>query len=225
MASFVSFFPASVVLRQSVSGLAAALCLLAAVRQTVFVGQLLQLPDTSWVFVINAVCSALFYVLLCSRFIVRVPSQHSLGSVRHWLVALSGTFLPLAAQPAVTLTGQWTQPLWLPELALGVQLAGIVVTLAALLALGDSFGVVAAKRSIKTGGLYGWVRHPLYAGEQLWFAGVVMAIAGWGSLAVWLLHALLQWQRIVDEETLLLQDQQYRQYAQTVRYRVLPGLF
>ena len=48
---------------------------------------------------------------------------------------------------------------WRPVLAL--QLGGRVIVITSLLALGRSFGFVAADRALKTSGPYAGVRHPV----------------------------------------------------------------
>lgn len=102
--------------------------------------------------------------------------------------------------------------------------SGAAIALGAKLSLRRSFGMVAANRGIKRGGLYRFVRHPMYAGyivNQLGF--LLLFLSPW-NLAVYAIAWLAQIARVVEEEQFLLQDSEYRQYAGKVRSRLVPGI-
>ena len=75
-------------------------------------------------------------------------------------------------------------------------------------------------------GLYALVRHPMYMGVLVMMIGVPIALGSWWGLAVLaLVMPVLIW-RILDEEKLLSKDLPgYREYAQKVRYRLVPYLW
>ncbi len=75
-------------------------------------------------------------------------------------------------------------------------------------------------------GLYARVRHPMYVGVLVMMIGVPIALGSWWGLAVLaLVTPGLIW-RILDEEKLLKNDLPgYREYAQKVRYRLVPYLW
>jgi protein-S-isoprenylcysteine O-methyltransferase Ste14 len=97
--------------------------------------------------------------------------------------------------------------------------------LVALTSLGRSFGIVAANRGIKRFGLYAWVRHPLYAGELIFFPGFILASFSPSNLTICLgiVCGLMIRSRV--EERHLGQDPEYRAYMEAVPYRFFPGLF
>lgn len=75
-------------------------------------------------------------------------------------------------------------------------------------------------------GLYALVRHPMYMGVVVMMIGVPIALGSWWGLAVLvLITPVLIW-RILDEEKVLKNDLPgYREYAQQVRYRLVPYLW
>jgi len=133
-----------------------------------------------------------------------------------WLVGVAGTFGAFMFAPA--------ESALLPEARLLLVL-GCLLQIGGLLSLNRSFGLVAARREIKTGGLYRVVRHPLYASYLLGFTGYTLSNSSWRNLAVAMIVMLLLLARIVREERLLQQDATYRAYMRQVKYRLLPLIF
>src|SRR5262249_50170605 len=78
-----------------------------------------------------------------------------------WLAATVGGFGLLTARPGASPLGG------LAPLYVALQLLGSLLAIAALLALGRSFGIVAANRGIQSHGPYRLVRHPTYASYLL----------------------------------------------------------
>lgn len=75
-------------------------------------------------------------------------------------------------------------------------------------------------------GLYGIVRHPMYAAVLVLFLGVPLALGSyWGLLAIPFAIAGLA-ARLLDEEKHLVRDLPgYDDYRRKVRYRLVPGLW
>jgi len=133
-----------------------------------------------------------------------------------WVLAFAGTTLPLLIRPTATAG--------LAVIGSTLQLLGICLIVAALLSLRRSFGIVPANRGIREGGLYGFVRHPLYSAELLSVLGFVIVYPSAWNIALWLSACGLQWLRARAEERFLSQDARYRAYSGRVRYRLIPGL-
>src|SRR5258706_1060125 len=72
-------------------------------------------------------------------------------------------------------------------------------------------------------GPYAYVRHPMYAGAFWLLVGIPLALGSWwglGLIATFL--PVLLW-RLLDEEKILnAQLRGYTEYAQRVRYRLIP---
>lgn len=161
----------------------------------------------------------LFNTLLVGVTIARRPSLSTSTQVRDWVAALLTVGLSLMFRP-----GEPPHPLAQAAGSI-LQGVGLVVMLVALTNLGRSFGIVAANRGIRRSGLYAWVRHPLYAGELIFFPGFLLANFSPRNLTICLgvLCGLVI--RSWLEERHLCQDPEYRAYMKAVRYRFVPGLF
>ena len=142
-------------------------------------------------------------------FLLRRPAQRS-GTAWETLLALAGTFLPVAVRPAPG------NLYWLGEI---IQVAGLTGMVAAAISLGRSFAIAPADRGLRTTGLYAWVRHPLYAMEISYFVGYLVANPSWRNLAILIANITVQLLRALREERIL---KDYASYAGRVRWRLLP---
>jgi protein-S-isoprenylcysteine O-methyltransferase Ste14 len=145
-------------------------------------------------------------------------------TIAHWessevLLGWCGTIAPLFVRPAAL----GPPPLlWGGVAAQGV---GNVLAVAGICDLGQSFGIIAAHRGIQTGGLYQYIRHPIYAAYLLAFGGFVLAHPSVFNSMVLLVWAIIQIARIHAEERMLGEDPSYCAYRRAVRYRLVPGLW
>ena len=72
-------------------------------------------------------------------------------------------------------------------------------------------------------GLYGVVRHPMYAATLLLFLSMPLVLRSLAALAVFLVYPALIAVRIRDEEALLERELEgYSAYKEKVRYRLIP---
>ena len=75
-------------------------------------------------------------------------------------------------------------------------------------------------------GLYGIVRHPMYAVTTLLFLSMPLVLDSWIAFAVFLIYPALMVKRIQNEEALLEAELPgYRDYQHKVRYRMIPFLW
>jgi protein-S-isoprenylcysteine O-methyltransferase Ste14 len=149
-----------------------------------------------------------------SMFMARRDATSVSSSPVLWLIAFAGTLAPTLMRP--------TTPALLTTMGNTLQLAGILCTVAALLSLRRSLGIVPANRGIRTQGLYNVVRHPLYASELLAFGGFAIANPSLWNLCIWLADCGLQYTRACAEERFLSSDPSYLQYRSRVKYRLIP---
>ncbi|WP_199724954.1 methyltransferase family protein [Noviherbaspirillum saxi] len=133
-----------------------------------------------------------------------------------WVVAVAGTVAPLFLRPA-----SWGV---LP-VASNLIIIGALIQLMGLISLNRSFAIVAAKREIKTKGMYRYVRHPLYASYVLTFGAYLLTHSTLWNLLVYTVVVACIAIRISREENHLAQDPLYREYMEQVRYRVVPFVY
>jgi protein-S-isoprenylcysteine O-methyltransferase Ste14 len=133
-----------------------------------------------------------------------------------WIMGISGTMLPLFFAPEGTIVFSYGEQ---------VIACGAVLQILGLLSLNRSFAIIAARRTIKTLGMYRLVRHPIYASYLPLFLGYILlngsmynVIVCVGAIASLLL-------RIVAEERHLAQDPVYLEYKKRVRWRLLPWVY
>ena len=135
------------------------------------------------------------------------------------IVTLLGTLGPLLARPDARYV-QLAEAVVVP-----VSLLGLTIVVVGKLSLGRSFGLLPAHRGIVSSGLYRLVRHPIYLGYFLSHGAFLLANASpWNLVVVFVAEACLVI-RMGAEERVLLQDDAYERYHQTVRYRLVPGIY
>jgi protein-S-isoprenylcysteine O-methyltransferase Ste14 len=154
--------------------------------------------------------------LVALLFVLRSEPIDVSKSPFDWILAIASTFSPFAFAPV----GSDLVPF-----ARMLIVAGVCIQIAGLLSLNRSFGLVAARRQVKTGGMYKLVRHPLYASYMISYVGYVLTNSSNSNVLVCLIATTLLIFRMLREERFLSQDATYRIYMRQVKYRVLPMVF
>jgi protein-S-isoprenylcysteine O-methyltransferase Ste14 len=165
-----------------------------------------------WTLLLFCISEAIVIIFLIFRTIPQTVSTVRLD----WVVGIAGTFIPMLLRPA-----SWGI-LPLAKYAIAV---GLVLQVAGLLSLNRSLAIVAAKREIKTGGLYRFVRHPLYAAYVLMYSGYVLNNTTLANLTIYVVMFVLLMVRVFREEAHLALDPHYRDYMRRVPYRIIPFVF
>jgi protein-S-isoprenylcysteine O-methyltransferase Ste14 len=81
------------------------------------------------------------------------------------------------------------------------------------------------QRVISTGP-YALVRHPMYLGTGIMWLATPIALGSYWALPVFLTLPIVLVYRILNEEEVLLRELPgYREYTQTVKYRLIPGIW
>jgi protein-S-isoprenylcysteine O-methyltransferase Ste14 len=80
--------------------------------------------------------------------------------------------------------------------------------------------------AVISSGPYRYVRHPAYVGMSLVVLGAPIMLGSWWALIPGVISALLVIVRTkLEDQTLRAELPGYAEYAQRVRYRLIPGLW
>ncbi len=152
--------------------------------------------------------------------LVRVPHKAVNPNLWHQGVALVAFFSGLAfvdiappEEPMLRLASKVT--------VLISNILGVVV----LFNLGGSFGILIARREIKTRGLYSIVRHPMYLTDILLRVGYLVGNANPRNIVLFAGSTLCYVYRAILEEKFLSQSPEYLEFMSRVRYRFIPYVF
>jgi len=156
--------------------------------------------------------------LLVILFLTRRPSTATSDRPLDWAVGIAGTFMPMFLRP--------TDPVgMLAGLGETMQIIGLVLAVGGLMSLGRSVAVIAANRGIKRAGLYGFIRHPMYAAYVLTYVGYSASYPTWRNALLTGTTVATLCARAIVEERFLQQDSVYRAYVRRVRWRFLPYVY
>lgn len=120
-------------------------------------------------------------------------------------------------------------------LPMGVSIVGMVLFLTAYVLyaevlrenayLSRTIEVMEGQKVVDTG-LYGVVRHPMYAVTLLLFLSMPLVLGSAYAFPVFLFYPFLIAKRIKDEEKLLEEELEgYREYKKKVKYRLIPFIW
>ncbi len=153
-------------------------------------------------------------------FLIRRPAKTGSRQVHEWLVAFVGSFIGFLYQPRALslIPSDHLSPIY------AVMVMSAVLTVAAILSLGRSFGVVPANRGVRTNGLYSIVRHPIYACYILFDITFITIRFSWFNLLIFSIFCTALYLRGLYEERFLRTDPAYRDYANRIRYMFFPGI-
>jgi len=168
--------------------------------------------DGNWTYLMFCAAETLGALL----FVLRSTPVAVSSNAWDWLAGVAGTFGPFLFEP---------HEFSLLTQARLLVVLGCVLQIGGMLSLNRSFGMVPARRVVKTAGMYRIVRHPLYSSYLLGFSGYVLSNSSWRNLAVICVVIMLLLLRMVREERVLRQDPAYRAYMERVPYRLIPLIY
>jgi protein-S-isoprenylcysteine O-methyltransferase Ste14 len=161
---------------------------------------------------------------------MKVGPQAETRPIQKILITLA--FVAFFALPAVSALDHrlgWSDvPGWVSVIGAFLVVLGLMVNL--LVFRENSFGAstiekMEGQRVISTGP-YGLVRHPMYVGVLIMLLGVPLTLGSYWGLLFLVFNVPLLVLRILDEEAMLRRELDgYAEYAQRVRYRLMPGVW
>jgi protein-S-isoprenylcysteine O-methyltransferase Ste14 len=103
---------------------------------------------------------------------------------------------------------------------------GVVVLVVVQNSYASTVVQVEAGQKVVSTGMYGLVRHPMYTGNLMMLVGLPFALGSYWALVFIVPGVIVLASRIHDEEKLLADELTgYREYTDTVRYRLVPCMW
>ena len=147
-------------------------------------------------------------------------------------IIMTGSILDLFAMMAFSAfdhrMGWSTVPVWVSLLGDVLVATGLGITMLVVIQNGYAAATVTVEtgQKVASGGVYRFVRHPMYMGTVIMMVGIPLALGSYWGLLFVIPGVVVLVFRILDEEKLLTQELPgYREYAQHVRYRLVPNVW
>ena len=168
--------------------------------------------------ILAGIMITIFYGTLVLLILKRPPAKAQSDGWLPKAAALVGTYMPWS----VSFFGKSTDDPLLNVVSAVCLVAGMVMVLLTIRHLGKAFSLVPQARSVVQTGPYRWIRHPLYASEEVAVLGVVLQHLSLASVAVLIVHTAVQMCRIHYEEGLLRRTLPGYATYEASRWRLIP---
>jgi protein-S-isoprenylcysteine O-methyltransferase Ste14 len=144
-------------------------------------------------------------------------------------IIITGSFLGLVAMMAFSAfdhrMGWSSVAAWVSVIGDVLVAAGLGIAMLVVVQNGYAAATVTVEtdQTLVSGGVYKFVRHPMYVGNVIMMVGIPLALGSYWGLLFIIPGVVVLVFRILDEEELLTQELAgYREYTHQVRYRLVP---
>jgi protein-S-isoprenylcysteine O-methyltransferase Ste14 len=190
----------------------------------------------AWAYLGIGVGILIVNVLVMPPELIAERGRSNKEGVKGWDRVLTAlTILPTLAAPIVA--GLDARFGWSPQLTLAIHLAGL-----AFMALGQGLFTwamasnkffstsvriqVERDHTVASGGPYRYVRHPGYVGYIVSMCATALALGSlWALIPAGIVMCLFVVRTALEDRTLQEELEGYKDYAQRVRHRLLPGVW
>lgn len=155
---------------------------------------------------------------------------HEREKTQRWVIGVSGILLTLLyVLPGLDRRFHWSQvPLAVVLLGVGMVILGYAFYMQVVQANQFASRVVEVMpdQQVISSGPYALVRHPMYLAMLIFFFGTALALGSYWALIPAALMIPVLAVRLLEEEKILLRDLPgYAEYAQKMRWRLIPGVW
>jgi len=155
-------------------------------------------------------------------YLIRHSPIKSSFKVKELIIAIYGTFIGYlyASEGAVVLVPA--------KFVFIIYLLMVIIIFSSILSifsLGRSFAILPSTRKIQTGGMYRFVRHPIYSFYILFDICFLLIQFSLLNLIIFCSFCIVCYLRAKYEEKLLLKDPIYLEYYQKTAYMFIPMIF
>jgi protein-S-isoprenylcysteine O-methyltransferase Ste14 len=147
-------------------------------------------------------------------------------------IIITASFVDLFVMMAVSgfdhRMGWSTVPVWVCVLGNVLVVAGLGIAMVVIAQNGYAASTVTVEtgQQVVSGGVYRFIRHPMYVGSLIMIFGVSLALGSYWGLLLVIPSVVVIVLRILDEEKLLTEELAgYPEYTQRVRYRLMPNVW
>jgi len=162
-----------------------------------------------------------FLGLMSILFLIRLEPIEKARGIAPRVTAIAGTFFV----SLVTLFPRANLTMIQTMIAGSICLVGTAMSIFVLTHLGRSYSLMAEARRLVTTGPYGIIRHPLYVTEELASFAVLIQFLSFSTVFIFLVHALIQFQRMKNEEAVLEKAfPEYQAYKSSTA-RLIPRVY
>lgn len=162
-----------------------------------------------------------FLGLMSVLFLIRLEPLEKARGIAPRVMAITGTFFVSVVTffPRANLSTAQT------VIASSICLLGTGMSIIVLAHLGRSYSLMAEARRLVTRGPYRIVRHPLYLAEELAAFAVVLQFFSFYTSLIFLVHVLIQFQRMKNEEAVLEKAFPEYQTYKSKTARLIPKVY
>ena len=167
---------------------------------------------------VSIVC---FLGLMSILFLIRLEPINKAKGFLPRFMAIAGTFFV----SLVTFFPRANLSTLQMAIAGSLCMLGTIISIFVLAHLGRSFSLMAEARRLVTTGPYKFVRHPLYISEELASFAVLLQFLSFKTLLIFIVHCLIQFQRMKNEEEVLANACPEYQAYKSRTARLIPGIY
>lgn len=190
----------------------------------------------AWVYIGISVLDGCFLLLVLSPDLMHERSHPGAGA-KSWDRLLARLTGPLGSMLLLVTAGLQVRFQGLHVLPLALQFAGLAAFVLGMglatwaMAANNFFSLVVRIQkdrghTVVSSGPYRFVRHPGYVGGMLFTLGTPLLLGScWALIPAGVSAALMAVRTVLEDTTLQEELEGYREYAQRVRFRLVPGVW